>query len=583
MNDLNSLDLVVRKSPTGPVSSIDYRELVPSQAPLSLFLEYNEALGRIFRDHADTLSAQVSCTLQRIEAQTFFFDAAYRFILLVEKMDRLPEGALRITHLHSLLYPALEKICQEKSLSFEAGPRRVSFLPGLRGHIHFLIRLIALSGYHSLVALIAFLFLKKPRLSPILFISFFDYRSTDAEGRYKDPYFRPLQEYLVSHKKAYSVAAVFLGSKSFHNLKKRLRQLQSAQKAGTDVFPMERLLSPLCFLKIFAQALTLKPFQLTEPLLLRNVDLTRLFNTFCQTDIYAHNNWYFTMMHRHLAKRMTMDSRVQRLIYPFENHPWEKAWNTLRFQQKSQLVCIGFQHTSVSPKLLNHFPSSSEQQLPIFPNKILTVGSVCKDFLAELGHFPGDCLAVGCALRHTALYQKNPLMTRDEAKQADTLSIAVALSSDFQTYANLFRQLNQLFHGLNVMLHVKVHPLFLELNGVVPQLEKHVTISKESWEQLYTHVAAVLYHDNSVGVESLQYEIPSYEICFAGDSYNCLRLFQYEDPEHQLFGRADVERLVQRLRATQNLLATGRSLAQHSYVENFFKPVSEPGLQTFLQ
>ena len=81
--------------------------------------------------------------------------------------------------------------------------------------------------------------------------------------------------------------------------------------------------------------------------------------------------------------------KLKRILFPCENQTWEKVYTILKKKQKNPKI-IGYQHSGLSQKMLNYFPSKIDQSLPIFPDTILTVGQIFTKLLNEKAYFSSN-------------------------------------------------------------------------------------------------------------------------------------------------------------------------------------------------
>lgn len=101
----------------------------------------------------------------------------------------------------------------------------------------------------------------------------------------------------------------------------------------------------------------------------------------------AMNRWQMLCQAAWLA-----DVRPAAVVWPWENHPWERAF--VRVARRLGVRIVGYQHTVIGPHMFNQSPASNPDGIAGIPDLILCNGSAYRDFLAAWG-VPRDRLAIG--------------------------------------------------------------------------------------------------------------------------------------------------------------------------------------------
>ena len=187
-----------------------------------------------------------------------------------------------------------------------------------------------------------------------------------------------------------------------YDIKKGLRYVNDIKRTeNSDIITVFNLIPFLGIFSSFIKALFSRP-TLKHVVLFKGHNITdfvreNLFNEFYSGSIQ------YTLERMYVSKLLKYSS-IETIYYPFENFAWEKSLCMEKDRLRSDIKLVGFQHTSFSLKLQHHFPSIYEKELPIFPTKIITVGKISKDVLEKYGFFPDGLLQIGCALRHTYIF-----------------------------------------------------------------------------------------------------------------------------------------------------------------------------------
>jgi len=197
-------------------------------------------------------------------------------------------------------------------------------------------------------------------------------------------------------------------------------------------------------------------------------------------------------------KMLSLQPRV--LLSVWENQPWERILETCKKRISPQAVSVGFQHTGFSKKLLQHFPSSHEVNLPSYPDIIFCNGTVNRDELAKNPAFTSR-VRVGGALRQDSILSKGVPEIRP-LRANELKHIAFAFPWDQSVYQRILDDLTQVPNYINV--HLKFHPDYPSWCDYKPSA-KHLHVSRKSWAELSKECSLVLANDNSLMFEGFYY------------------------------------------------------------------------------
>lgn len=87
-------------------------------------------------------------------------------------------------------------------------------------------------------------------------------------------------------------------------------------------------------------------------------------------------NVYHALLHYNICLRLFANHKMQchALIYPFENQPWDKMMILALRQFNTNCKAIGYQHSTISPFLLNYFLGKNENNIQPQPDVIVSNG-----------------------------------------------------------------------------------------------------------------------------------------------------------------------------------------------------------------
>lgn len=150
---------------------------------------------------------------------------------------------------------------------------------------------------------------------------------------------------------------------------------------------------------------------------------------------------------RRALRSMLGRVRPRVLVYPFENRAWEKALLTAARDAGVERT-VGYQHTSVTPRhLAFEIPDEAPVRYPL-PDRLITVGSVTANWLAERAPALRSRIAIGASLRRAA--QALPLPAAH--------GILVAISSSRSEALALMRLIHAAAPSITVPIVIRSHP-----------------------------------------------------------------------------------------------------------------------------
>jgi len=201
---------------------------------------------------------------------------------------------------------------------------------------------------------------------------------------------------------------------------------------------------------------------------------------------------------------------LERIIYTYENQPWERAmcWEARRELLDTKLV--GYQHARASKLLLNwHLASGGEPEAPL-PDHIVTVGQLTADLLSHGGYTPGQLRVGGALNAENRLPTSPPAPSLSDGPQEKVVLIAASYSSEetaeLATVAGLLYGPDD---GVQVIL--KCHPgtpLERIRQFARIDLPAHVTVSSEPIESLMLRSSVMVYSGSTVCIEALAAGLP---------------------------------------------------------------------------
>jgi hypothetical protein len=487
---------------------------------------YNELLAKVLVENFNSFKYQTSATINRLEAQTHFYEYVEKYIQIIELLDVDPALCVMISKNDQILYGPLKQRYGTRisgDYGYTDGLKR-KFILKLTFHIF--IELILLIGSRIL-------FKPKNKYDYII-RTYFDFRCIHQKtGAIRDDYF---DRFLEDLKVIADVLVVF----KLLNWRYLGKFIRAKKKVGFDVCLLESFLLPSDLCKAFFSYIKSR-IRLKTPLIYKGHDISRLMNLSLEEDYYKLRGLTFYLEY-YVAKRILKLS-PDRLFYPFENQTWEKVYSLAKKRDNFHTVIVGFQHTGFSYKLLNHFPTRIEKHLPIFPDIILTTGQIFKRLLTENAHFP-SVIKVGAALRHDKFVTNGGFTFKDPVNKV-LGRIAYAFSSDIEKHFRIVNLLLDVFEYTDITVYLKFHPLF-DQKLILKRLNRHLPAnflpaSNIPWQDIYNSVDAILYDDNSLSIEGIFNGVKTYMLDEEEPIYNIERMFGFNEWDRSLDKKGLIE------------------------------------------
>jgi glycosyltransferase involved in cell wall biosynthesis len=156
----------------------------------------------------------------------------------------------------------------------------------------------------------------------------------------------------------------------------------------------------------------------------------------------------------HVGRYLARRGRPSRVIFPFENQPWEK---TLRLGLRAALPeteSEGYQHTPFSEHWFPYFPSRRDLAAGQLPDRVLTIGPLWRRVLEASG-YPAERLGSIRALRQRDLIGMQPRAARSTEDPVALVACSIGRSDSLELVVKALGALEQL---ADIHVRVKLHP-----------------------------------------------------------------------------------------------------------------------------
>ncbi len=361
---------------------------------------------------------------------------------------------------------------------------------------------------------------KKPA---IIVRTWFDRRCVMSGGGLRDEYFGPLAQDL---KAKYPTLFVFkLIHSSFSELQDYLKARRDPEFCSCLV---ESFLSPVDVLKVFFSFMFSR-IRVKGSIFYKNIDISWLLNSSLEEDHLMLRGLVFYI--ELVAAKKILKLCPEVMLIPHENQAWEKAYPFARHLiPKCATKITGYQHTGFSLKILNYFPTRTEAGMPVFPDKLVTVGGITKRVLEEKAHYPCP-IVEGASLRFDR-HARNGTFSIEPANTNILCGIVYAFSYDIPKYRKIVESLIDVFQDSRVKVFLKIHPLydegkvFKDLGIRLP--DNFILAQKIPWDDIYRTVDCILYDDNSIGLEGMIHGLKTYMLDEGDPVYDCNRMYYFD-------------------------------------------------------
>lgn len=493
--------------------------------------QYNDLLASILvkNDPMSNFKYIASATLNRLEAQTHFFEKVEKYIQIRSLLATDSSLNIVLVNDDTIYYEKLSEDFRNRVIK-EDFKKKLTLKEWLKRSktnlILFVFRWVRHFSRTFILTIISNIYTRPKKGYDAIIRTHFDFRCKSADGSLREEYFGP---FCFDFTEKVNTLVVFkLINDSLLKLKPK-EYLALRNNSKFDNCLLESFLTPLSVFKAFFSYFGSK-ILVKEDVFYKGTNITWLLQKSLDEDYFLFRGLVVYIEYEAAKKMLKMKPR--KILLPYENQTWEKIYPYVRKQmQVSSLVIIGFQHTGLSYKLLNYFPSELEKNLPFFPDKILTVGNTITKLLEEDANFPCQIIT-GAALRHYKCFTKGKLKIKNPVKKINK-KIVYAFSYDIPKYKDILNTLIEVFKKSSIEVYLKIHPIYDEhdiLKNLSIRLPSNFILAQKiPWESIYQMVDFIIYDDNSIGLEGLISGIKTYMLDVGEPIYDCGRMFNFNE------------------------------------------------------
>jgi hypothetical protein len=232
-----------------------------------------------------------------------------------------------------------------------------------------------------------------------------------------------------------------------------------------------------------------------------------------QEEWYTQRETDHILIERWVERLKESGIRVERFIYTFENHTWERViCNALKAAYPAVRL-IGYQPNGLPLLLLNYFISEAESDSIPLPHRIVANGEYPERLLKD-SNFGKDRVVLGGGLRQS--YLQGLLYGASPAHPPATRSAQILVTPSIGRYRSveLIHKVVEAFKGMpDVSLIIKCHPS-MRFDQIQPFLGRlkipgNTRISTQPILELLPDVSVLVYNDGTFpAAEALAFGIP---------------------------------------------------------------------------
>ena len=205
---------------------------------------------------------------------------------------------------------------------------------------------------------------------------------------------------------------------------------------------------------------------------------------------------------------------IHRIIYLYENNPWERALCWAARELLPETFLVAYQHSRLPQYLLKFFLAPGEETIQPQPHRIVTAGSYNAQMLGRNGHSPAR-IRVGGGLRSQGLlsrWESSPGLRQNGGGRR----ILVLLQMEWEDTVELLDCVDELFvNDKTIQIMVRPHPL-LPSHEIEKRLGRRIPAdicaSDQPLSDLLLGSAAALYVASTACIEAMSLEIPTVHV-----------------------------------------------------------------------
>lgn len=284
---------------------------------------------------------------------------------------------------------------------------------------------------------------------------------------------------------------------------------------------------------------------------------------------------YFTYL---AVKRLLKKVKLDQVVNIFENYSWEKVTTLAVKEHKKKIPVAAFQHAQVALSGVKFFHGKHGVPDKCFPDRLITLGKVTRDFLVNQKHYPPVITVPGCALRHDYA-DLDAFFAR---KRHGRVVVNLWTFERSIEMLNFLYSCRALLENYRVM--ISTHP-----NHPIEKLKPHLDFedtskfefSTRSLKENFQISDAVIYSGTTVCLDALASGVPVINVEFP-DFISPDPLFGFHDFKWTAHDEEGIMAAITEIHALNDDQYAERREKAQQFVTDYFHPVTPFRMKKFL-
>jgi hypothetical protein len=339
----------------------------------------------------------------------------------------------------------------------------------------------------------------KDRFPAIAIHTWTDGRSFGGDKDYKDVYFGSLMQRLTEQEKDYFFISNVLPTIFYP------KAVRMITKSREKIYLFEEFLTFADIVRSITHVMFKFP-RIEKIPLVDNINISHLIYDEMRVDRVLSSRSENSLLYFFAGQRLAKGKNIRALIFPFENHMWEKMLCMGIHHNESDMILIGYAHSIVSPMYLNYTISSDEQAVCPIPDIIMVNGSRAMNVLRESG-FTKTRIVICGAFRFEYLTRKREY----GIKKHSEINILVVPTAGVNETLELLDKIILAYAGREgTKVYIKLHPNLpiSKISQYLPAFPDNIQICERPIDALLTISDLVIYTESAVSIEALSNHIP---------------------------------------------------------------------------
>ena len=419
-----------------------------------------------------------------------------------------------------------------------------------------------------------------PKDDLVLIHTWVDQRSFPEGNDFRDAYFGMLSKHIKGKGKNVVIVPYILHTVSYTQTIKKL------------ISCSEQFLIPSAYLKIsdIAQVLKLiyeKPKKYPHSIF-ENIGISDLIDDELKND-WKNVRKISNLLHYSIVKNLNEHGiSVERFIYTYENHTWEKVYCLAFREFYPSTILVGYQHAAISKMFLNYFLSKNEHNIIPFPDKVVTSGKYPGDTLLESGYDQNKLISGG-AIRYeylTKILDKAIVQDITKSKQS-SFDILVTTSIDKNESGELLSKVLEAFKSFDMYnIMFKCHPIMpyqqIAKDMNITSLPNHFSVVDQPISSLLDKCDLLIYTSSTTCIEALASGVP---VLHVSSNYVIDRDILDSLPDIRLSARTvkEIRSMTRQISEMDTEDLYKRKMVARNIARNFFGTVDDSVFDLFMK